>query len=392
MSVDAEQKMLGMMASKKIFLKKYNRAKQLFCELVDRQSRLLVENSQKKEGNDTPDKIDVKESINFLNEIMDMLLETDPLILNSIKDYFSINDYLFQHSLGVCYIGSIVLQRFNKLFSQHINNMLITQFKETLKHRQADEMAQFYYYPPEAVRTISLGYLLHDMGKIKIPPSLLNKKSELTAKDLKEVQKHAGEYGAAFLTLNGIHDVYVENIVKYHHAAIYLNEKNSYPDYESPSDLPPYVKICKVADKYSAMTLKRSYGEAVNPTKVVNTIFKEYSGRDPVLQLILYSFVKEVGTCPAGSILTLKNGQSVYVVNSRGPEVIIFTDPDGKTSETTGQIVNLSSPESKRQNLIIDGQHLPKTPVEMFNRLPAYLQEFHLEKPDENVALTPETS
>lgn len=63
--------------------------------------------------------------------------------------------------------------------------------------------------------------------------------------------------------------------------------KKAYPVYQSPSDLPPYVKICKLADIYSAMTLKRSYGEAVNPTKVVNTIYQDYSGRNPILQLIL---------------------------------------------------------------------------------------------------------
>ena len=179
--------------------------------------------------------------------------------------------------------------------------------------------------------------------------------------------------------MNGIYDVYVENIIKYHHAAIYLNEKKTYPVYRPPSDLPPYIKICKLADIYSAMTLKRSYSEAVNPTKVVNTIFREYSGRDPILQLILYSFVKELGTCPEGSILTLKNGQSVYVINSQGPEIIIFTDQAGNTIEKADKIINLSSPSSKSQNLVIDGQHLPKTPVEMFDRLPGYLKEFHSE-------------
>ena len=224
-----------------------------------------------------------------------------------------------------------------------------------------------------------MGYLIHDMGKIMIPDSLLNKKSELNRNELRQIQKHAGVYGTLFLKMNEMFNVYLENIIKYHHAAIYPNEKNAYPVYQSTSALPPYVKICKLADIYSAMTLKRSYGEAMNPTKVVNTIFRNYSGRDPMLQLILYAFVKELGTCPEGSILTLQNGQCVYVINSRGPEVIIFTDQAGDTIEKPEQVINLSSPDSKSQNLIIDNQYLPKTPVEMFNRLPGYLRNFHSE-------------
>ena len=382
MSIDVEQKMFEMKQAKKNFLEKYKQAKQLFSDIVKSQTRLFNIDSQGGKKDEASDKINVKKSVHAINEIMEIIFETDRLILNSTKDYFSTDDYLFQHSFGVCYIGTIVLKRFNEIFSQYIKNMLTAKFKENLKHCQPEDMAPFFYYPPEAVRTISMGYLIHDMGKIMIPDSLLNKKSELSRMELRQIQKHVGGYGTLFLKMNGIYDVYMENIIKYHHAAIYLNEKNSYPVYQSPSDLPPYVKICKLADIYSAMTLKRSYGEAMNPTKVVNTIFQNYSGRDPILQLILYSFVKEIGTCPEGSILTLENGQSVYVINSQGPEVIIFTDQAGNTIETADSIINLSSPSSKDQNLCIDAQHLPKTPIEMFDRLPGYLKEFHSEQPD----------
>ncbi|EIM64479.1 HD-GYP domain-containing protein [Desulfobacter postgatei] len=379
MSVDAEQKMLEMMREKKIFLEKYKQAKKLFSDLVKSQKRLFNRDSREKKDDGASDKINIKESIYAINDIIEMLFETDRLILNSMKDCFSTDDYFFQHSFGVCYIGTIVLKRFNEIFSQYINNMLIAKFKDSLKHHREEEMVPFFYYPPEAVRTISMGYLMHDMGKMMIPDSLLNKKSVLNRKELREMQKHAGGYGTLFLKINGIYDVYIENIIKYHHAAIYFNEKKAYPVYQSPSELPPYVKICKLADIYSAMTLKRSYGEAVNPTKVVNTIYQDYSGRNPILQLILYSFVKEIGTCPEGSILTLINGQSVYVINSQGPEVIIFTDEAGRTIEKADKIINLSSPISKSQNLVIDSEQLPKTPVEMFNRLPGYLKEFHSE-------------
>nr|WP_320017003.1 hypothetical protein [uncultured Desulfobacter sp.] len=122
MSVDVEQKMLEMIQAKRIFRKKYKRAKQLFNDLVKSQKRGLEGTCREKEEDLLPDKINVKKSIHSLNEIRKILFETDRLILNSIKDYFSTDDYLFQHSFGVCYIGTIVLKRFNEFFSQYINN------------------------------------------------------------------------------------------------------------------------------------------------------------------------------------------------------------------------------------------------------------------------------
>ncbi|HRF90553.1 MAG TPA: diguanylate cyclase, partial [Desulfobacter postgatei] len=130
MSVDAEQKMLEMMREKKIFLEKYKQAKKLFSDLVKSQKRLFNRDSREKKDDGVSDKINVKESVHAINDIMEMLFETDRLILNSMKDYFSTDDYFFQHSFGVCYIGTIVLKRFNEIFSQYINNMLIAKFKD----------------------------------------------------------------------------------------------------------------------------------------------------------------------------------------------------------------------------------------------------------------------
>ncbi len=201
MSVDVEQKLLEMMQAKKIFRKKYKRAKQLFNDLVKSQKRLLEGASWKKEDGEAPGKINVKKSIHSINEIRKIFFETDRLILNSIKNFFSTDDYFFQHSFGVCYIGTIVLNRFNELFSRYINNMLTAKFKGNLEHYQQDEMMPFFYYPPEAVRTISMGYLIHDIGKIMIPDSLLNKK--------KRIEPAGAQRNAK--TCRGIWNVFFEN-------------------------------------------------------------------------------------------------------------------------------------------------------------------------------------
>ncbi len=217
MSVDVQQKMLEMMQAKKIFLKKYKRAKHLFNDLVEGQKRLLEGASREKKNNETPGKINVKESIHSINEIRKILFETDQLILNSIKDYFSTDDYFFQHSFGVCYIGTIVLNRFNEFFSQYINNMLTAKFKDNLEHYRKDEITPFFYYPPEAVRTISMGYLIHDIGKIMIPDSLLNKKSGIkgvseVSSDMRDIEaKMKEDHHGATLAM----DIFTYRIKKY---------------------------------------------------------------------------------------------------------------------------------------------------------------------------------
>lgn len=373
--INIEEKIIEIFNAKKAFADHYLLAKKQFNEIMSQQSKLVfLESNGQKISDDIL--ISTTNNIKKLHEIINLILAIDPLILNSIKSPQTNTDYLFQHSINVCYVGTMVLRNFNSLFSSNINKMLNKRFKCEFSQHHGD-IDSFRYYQKEAMETISIGYFMHDAGKIMLSQELLDKKEKLSKDELYEIRKHSLEYGKKILIINGIRNVYIENIVKYHHAPIYEYEKESYPEDKHSQELQPYVKICKLADIYSAMTSQKAYCEAINPIRAVNEIFRKYSGKDPMLQFILYAFMKEIGIYPVGSILTLKNGQLAYVISGNGHEVIIFNSAQNKNNEISDKVINLSDKIYTNLNLTVDSTKLPKTPNEVFDKMPEYLRELH---------------
>jgi hypothetical protein len=166
----------------------------------------------------------------------------------------------------------------------------------------------------------------------------------------------------------------IRNIINFHHAPLYEGEERCYPSDKPYFQIPLYSRICKLADIYDAMTSKRCYKEAVNPINVVTQIFRTYAKKDTMLQHILRAFVKSIGIYPPGSIVYLKNGQMAYVLESQGPIVLPFTDPDGMTLKLKSDpfdISALETDESKR----VDGKRSIKEPREVYESLPSYLKK-----------------
>jgi hypothetical protein len=167
----------------------------------------------------------------------------------------------------------------------------------------------------------------------------------------------------------------IEAIVKYHHGALYRGEKNCYPTDKLPIELPPYVKVAKLVDIYDAMTSKRCYKEALNPVSVVTDIYRKYAEKDRMLQFILHSFVKTLGICPPGSIISLINGQQCYVLTGEGPIVLPVTDTGGQTLKAKPDPIDLGQIETKRKGISIDRHKPLQNPIDIYDRLPAYVQQ-----------------
>ena len=159
-----------------------------------------------------------------------------------------------------------------------------------------------------------------------------------------------------------------------HHSRLFNDEERCYPDLINPVDIPPYVKVCKLADIYDAMTSKRSYKEALNPVGVVSDIFHKYAEKDNLLQFVLHSFVKAVGIYPPGSIVSLVNGQLAYVFDSQGPALIPITDINGQTLKSKQNILVLDK-TAEANGLKIDRRKPPLAPVAAHKIMPEYLKK-----------------
>jgi putative nucleotidyltransferase with HDIG domain len=104
--------------------------------------------------------------------------------------------------------------------------------------------------------------LVHDIGKIGLPPGLLEKPGALTLEERRQMQEHSaiGERILAHV------DEYSEiaTIVRHHHERI---DGQGYPDGLSEAEIPLVSRIIAVADAYNAMTSDRPYRDAM-PSRV----------------------------------------------------------------------------------------------------------------------------
>jgi putative nucleotidyltransferase with HDIG domain len=109
---------------------------------------------------------------------------------------------------------------------------------------------------------IHLCGLVHDIGKIGLPPGLLEKPGALTLEERRQMETHAaiGEK-----ILSKVEDYgEIARIVRHHHERV---DGLGYPDGLSAADIPLGARIISVADAYNAMTSDRPYRDAM-PSRV----------------------------------------------------------------------------------------------------------------------------
>src|SRR5262249_50868823 len=101
--------------------------------------------------------------------------------------------------------------------------------------------------------------LVHDIGKIGLPPGLLEKPGALTLDERREMQRHA-EIGERILANVATYSE-IASIVRHHHERI---DGGGYPDGLIGDEIPLLSRIIAVADAYNPMTSDRPYRDAMH--------------------------------------------------------------------------------------------------------------------------------
>ena len=106
----------------------------------------------------------------------------------------------------------------------------------------------------EQIKTLRIGGLFHDIGKIGIPDSILLKPSKLSDDEYSQIKNHPA-IGAHIL---GSADIFKDiiPIVKHHHEKY---DGTGYPGMLKGEEIPYLARIAAVADTFDAMTSRRSY-------------------------------------------------------------------------------------------------------------------------------------
>ncbi len=115
---------------------------------------------------------------------------------------------------------------------------------------------------PEEQNLAHLAGLVHDIGKVGLPPGLLEKEGPLTLDERRVMETHS-VIGERILA-NVPDYAEVAAIVRHHHERV---DGNGYPDRTCEDQIPVISRIIAVADAYNAMTSDRPYRDAM-PTRV----------------------------------------------------------------------------------------------------------------------------
>ncbi len=108
---------------------------------------------------------------------------------------------------------------------------------------------------------LGIGLLLHDIGKVVIPPEIINKNGTLTKEEFGEVKKHP-KAGLEILELKSSVDALCLKVVAQHHEN---HNGTGYPYGLGGSDIHLFGSIARIIDVYDAMTSNRSYAAAKRP-------------------------------------------------------------------------------------------------------------------------------
>lgn len=145
---------------------------------------------------------------------------------------------------------------------------------------------------PAELEDLEVACLFHDVGKIKIPDSILLKKDKLDTSELQEMTRHP-EYGAEILAKAPSLRKYIP-AVRHHHEWF---DGTGYPDGLAGDRIPKTAVIISLADYYDAMASDRPYRKALSKKDVLEAI-GALAGRqfDPEMAARFIRLLEKMGT------------------------------------------------------------------------------------------------
>ncbi|MDH3999509.1 MAG: HD domain-containing protein, partial [Desulfuromonadales bacterium] len=237
-----------------------------------------------------------EEAINVVKS-MAQLTMTEPhamMALSMLKDY---DNYTFTHSVNVSVIALAVGRACN-----------------------ASE---------EQLRTIGLGGLLHDLGKLRVDVGIITKPGRLNDSEFDAIKQHPS-FGAEII--DDMDDVTPEvmQIVVGHHLRY---DRSGYPADPDNKINSPLVEMTAIADAYDAMTTLRSYQRPFTPRRAIARL-KEIAGSSLHPEFVT-NFCNSLGPYPVGSLVRLDNNEIGLVtkVDPQDPslaDVKVIFDPSGQ--------------------------------------------------------------
>ena len=178
-------------------------------------------------------------------------------------------------------------EKLEQAYLESIQTLRYTvEAKDTYTRGHSDRVSEFsvligkhLHLPDADIDTLRIGGLFHDIGKIGVPDTILQKEAKLTNDEYSQIKQHPN-IGVHILS----HAKIFQNIlpiVEHHHERF---DGTGYPGRLAGQNIPYLARITSIADSFDAMSSRRSYRDSL-PLDVIISEFQKGRGTqfDPKL-------------------------------------------------------------------------------------------------------------
>ena len=185
-----------------------------------------------------------------------------------------------------------------RTFDVYQGLILAVDGKDRYTKRHSEDVARYAVFlaeqiglDPELTATIRVAALLHDVGKIGVPDTVLRKPARLSEDEFTIMKQHVTLGDAIVRDLPNV-DL-IRAGVRYHHERW---DGGGYPDGLAGEDIPLVARVVSVGDVFSAMTTTRPYRKALSVEEALNRL--EIAGGTQLEERLVEAFVEGFRTVP----------------------------------------------------------------------------------------------
>ena len=209
----------------------------------------------------------------------------------------------------------------------------------------------------QELHLLGLCGLLHDVGKMRIPPEILDKPGRLTAEEFEIIKGHT-VVGHRLLeeTGKGLHELALDVALNHHERP----DGGGYPRGLGLDELSEFSRIISIVDAYDAITSNRCYAQEQPSADAQKIIFQNRGGQfDEELAL---HFIQAIGPYPPGTLVELRNGMVGIVLAGKPrfrhlPTVLLLRDADKKPIDERTVELDLTDSGGLSKEFLIQRTH-----------------------------------
>ena len=176
---------------------------------------------------------------------------------------------------------------------------------------------RFLSLPREQIDMLGLLGILQDVGKLRLPADLLNKKEALSEAELEVCKSHVGHSVAILKETAGLPPE-LPALAALHHERV---DGSGYPAGLKGAQIGLFGCMAGLIDSFDALTEPRPYGQLLAPAPALKVL---YDQRDTSFDgALVEQFIQCIGTYPVGALVELHSGE-IGIVIARNPRLKLF--------------------------------------------------------------------